>query len=208
MGRRPIPFGAEIARTYPQEAGKVALFPSAAERADDTPSRRLRSCSLAAFIHAFAELPLLTWPHLALPLLHTAGQAGDSLFLSPLGSTVAASQLRSGMRGVSKNRERLAPGSIPAHADPSGDYINIGMAHTLFTCVMPTPRRLTARPAACRACHSDRSPVLSLTLSGWFLPLPSHVLQAMSLDCSGAAGAAQKGEYRVRGFGGVFTFPL
>ena len=177
-------------------------------RANDTPSRRLRSCSLAAFIRAFAELPLLTWPHLAQPLLRTADPAGDSLFSSPLGSTVVASQLRTGMRGISKNRERLAPGSIPAHADPYGDYINIGMANTLFRCVMPTPRRLTARPAACRACHSDRSPVLSLTLSGWFLPLPSHVLQAMIGDCSGAAGAAQKGEYRVRGFGGVFTFPL
>ena len=121
LGRRPIPFGAEISRTYPQEAGKVAIGPSAAASRRHT-FASLRSCSLAAFIRAFAELPLLTWPHLAQPLLRTADPAGDSLFSSPLGSTVVASQLRSGMRGVSKNRERLAPGSIPAHADPCGDY--------------------------------------------------------------------------------------
>ena len=121
LGRRPIPIGAEIARSTIEEAGKVAIGPSAAASRRHT-FASLRSCSLAAFIHAFAELPLLTWPHLAQPLLRTADPAGDSLFSSPLGSTVVASQLRSGMRGVSKNRERLAPGSIPAHADPCGDY--------------------------------------------------------------------------------------
>ena len=122
LGRRPIPTGAKNSEVPPQEAGKVAIGPSAAASRRHT-FASLRSCSsLAAFIHAFAELPLLTWPHLAQPLLRTADPAGDSLFSSPLGSTVVASQLRSGMRGVSKNRERLAPGSIPAHADPCGDY--------------------------------------------------------------------------------------
>ena len=161
MGRRPIPTGAKNSEVPPQEAGKVAIGPSAAASRRHT-FASLRSCSLAAFIRAFAELPLLTWPHLAQPLLRTADPAGDSLFSSPLGSTVVASQLRSGMRGISKNRERLAPGSIPAHADPC-DYINTGMANTLFRCVMTTPRRLTTRGVACRACHSDRSPVFFLS---------------------------------------------
>ena len=122
LGAAPHPQWDREREDNPSGSRQFAIAGPLQPRADDTPSRRLRSCSLAAFIHAFAELPLLTWPHLALPLLHTADPAGDSLFLSPLGSTVAASQLRSGMRGVSKNRERLAPGSIPAHADPCGDY--------------------------------------------------------------------------------------
>ena len=93
LGRRPIPFGVEKEGVPPQEAGKVAIGPSAAASRRHT-FASLRSCSLAAFIHAFAELPLLTWPHLAQPLLRTADPAGDSLFSSPLGSTVAASRRR------------------------------------------------------------------------------------------------------------------
>ena len=120
LGPGPIPIGAETPLWTRQEAGKVAIGPSAAASRRHT-FASLRSCSLAAFIRAFAELPLLTWPHLAPPLLLTADPAQDSLYLSPLG-VIVASQLRSGMRGVSKNRERLAPGSIPAHADPCGDY--------------------------------------------------------------------------------------
>ena len=104
LGRRPIPNGTETPRCTPQEAGKVAIGPSAAASRRHT-FASLRSCSLAAFIHAFAELPLLTWPHLAPPLLLTVDPARDSLYLSPLGVTVAASQFRSGMRGISKNRE-------------------------------------------------------------------------------------------------------
>ena len=101
LGRRPIPQGAENGGHPPREVRKSHSSPPASDSRPHT-FASLRSCSLAAFIHAFAELPLLTWPHLSLPLLHTADPAGDSLFLSPLGSTVAASQLRSGMRGVSK----------------------------------------------------------------------------------------------------------
>ena len=87
LGRRPIPIGAENSEVPPQEAGKVAIGPSAAESGRHTfASLALLLAASAAFIHAFAELPLLTWRHLAQPLLQTADPAGDSLFLSPLGT--------------------------------------------------------------------------------------------------------------------------
>ena len=45
LGRRPIPIGAEIARSTDQEAGKVALGPSATE-ADAHTFASLRSLAL------------------------------------------------------------------------------------------------------------------------------------------------------------------
>ena len=111
------------------------------------------------------------------------------------------------MQGVSKDRVRLAPGSIPAHADPYGDYINIGMAHTLFRCGMPTPRRPIARPAvqsmSLAAAGLSRDPVMLLPVVAF-----ACALQATSHSLLCAAVAAQKSRSRVRGFGGVFTFLL
>ena len=47
-----------------------------------------------------------------------------------------------------KTIRRLVPGSIPAHADPCGDVINIGMGEKLFRCATSAPLWLTGRPAA------------------------------------------------------------
>ena len=62
------------------------------------------------------------------------------------------------MRDVSNYRARLAPGSIPAHADPCDDYINIGMPSKAL------PVRLTYATAAgsmpSHICSvTDRSPL-------------------------------------------------
>ena len=135
LGRRPIPIGAENSEAPPQEAGKVAHSSPLQPTADHTPSRR---CALAAsrLPLFFRELPLLTRLPLAQPLLSTADPAGNSVLSSPLGVTVADSQPCSGMRGVSNYRVRLAPGSIPALADPCENYINIGMPNnTVQVCL-------------------------------------------------------------------------
>ena len=100
-GQAPCPL-APKKRVYP--FGKYAkshsgpLQPSA----DDTPSRAAHCSLFRASISFFRELPLLTRPHLAQPLPSSAVSAGNSLFLSPLGVTVAASQPCSGMQDVSK----------------------------------------------------------------------------------------------------------
>ena len=129
--------------------------------ADHTPSRAAHCSLFRASLSFFRELPLLTRPHLAQPLLSSADPVGNGVFLSPLGVTVAALQPCSGMRDVSKYRVRLAPGSIPAHADPCEDYINIGMANNAVkvrlaytTAAYSTPSRI------CRA-RTDLSPIPS-----------------------------------------------
>ena len=148
-------------------------------------ARALAALRLPLF---FRELPLLTRLPLAQPLLSTADPAGNSNLSSPLGVTVADSQPCSGMRGVSKDRVRLAPGSIPAHADSCGDYINIGMAskalrvrHSYATWADCTPcrsehvtgrRRPFSRPchaASCRClcmCYADHEPLTALRCNG------------------------------------------
>jgi hypothetical protein len=91
LGRRPIPIGAEIARSTIQEAGKVALGPSATE-ADAHTFASLRSLQPRVLPFLFRELPLLSRPRPAQPLLLTADSAGSSLFLSPIGVTIAAAR--------------------------------------------------------------------------------------------------------------------
>ena len=91
LGRRPIPIGAEIARSTIQEAGKVALGPSATE-ADAHTFASLRSLQPRVLPFLFRELPLLSRPRPAQPLLLTADSAGSSVFLSPIGVTIAAAR--------------------------------------------------------------------------------------------------------------------
>ena len=120
--------------------------------ADHTPSRAAHCSLFRASLSFFRELPLLTRPHLAQPLLSSADPVGNGVFLSPLGVTVAALQPCSGMRDVSKYRVRLAPGSIPAHADPCDDYINVGMAsRALQVCI--TYATVDGSMPSLRACH-------------------------------------------------------
>ena len=52
----------------------------------------LPPCSLACFHFFFRELPLLSRPRPAQPLLLTADSAGSSVFLSPIGVTIAAAR--------------------------------------------------------------------------------------------------------------------
>ena len=93
LGRRPIPNGAEIARCTSKEVLKIALGPSATE-ADAHTFASLRSLqhSLACFHLFFRELRLLTLPRPAQPLLLTTESALNSLFLSPIGVTIAAAR--------------------------------------------------------------------------------------------------------------------
>ena len=64
-----------------------------------------------------------------------------------------------------KTFRRLVPGSIPAHADPCGDVINIGMGTKLFRCAASAPLRLTELPAVF-AEHTDHQPLhLSVSLA-------------------------------------------
>ena len=57
------------------------------------------SCVLPSFFQR--ELPLLTWPHLAQRPLRSADSAGNSIFSSTLGISIAALQPCSSMCGVS-----------------------------------------------------------------------------------------------------------
>ena len=91
LGRRPIPNGAEIARSTLQEAGKVALGPSATE-ADAHTFASLRSLQPRVLPFVLSRAALLTRPCPAQPLLLTADSAGSSVFLSPIGVTIAAAR--------------------------------------------------------------------------------------------------------------------
>ena len=148
-----------------------APFPKAL-RTEDTPLEKYASRTLAlgsrqptthlrvaarflqpcGFHCSFASSALDARLPLAQPLLSTADPAGNSNLSSPLGVTVADSQPCSGMRGVSNYRVRLAPGSIPAHADPCDDYINVGMAsRALQVCI--TYATVDGSMPSLRACH-------------------------------------------------------
>jgi hypothetical protein len=91
LGRRPIPNGVEIALWTSQEVHKSHSGPLQ-PRPTHTPSRRCAPCSLACFHFFFRELPLLSRPRPAQPLLLTADSAGSSVFLSPIGVTIAAAR--------------------------------------------------------------------------------------------------------------------
>ena len=91
LGRRPIPIGAEIARSTDQEAGKVALGSSATE-ADAHTFASLRSLQPRVLPFVLSRAALLTRPCPAQPLLLTADSAGSSVFLSPIGVTIAAAR--------------------------------------------------------------------------------------------------------------------
>ena len=87
-----IPNGVEIALWTSQEVHKVALGPSATE-ADAHTFASLRSLQPRVCFHFFfRELPLLSRPRPAQPLLLTADSAGSSVFLSPIGVTIAAAR--------------------------------------------------------------------------------------------------------------------
>jgi hypothetical protein len=91
LGPGPIPIGAENSEAPPQEAGKVALGPSATE-ADAHTFASLRSLQPRVLPFVLSRAALLTRPRPAQPLLLTADSAGSSVFLSPIGVTIAAAR--------------------------------------------------------------------------------------------------------------------
>ena len=123
LGRRPIPIGAENARSTIQEVYAKSHSGPLQPRPTHTPSRRCAPCSLACFHFFFRELPLLTRPHLTQPLLLTFETAGKSAFSSPYDVSVAAA--RQDICTISRQLNKpccrlilwLVPGSIPALAD-------------------------------------------------------------------------------------------
>ena len=100
-GGAPSPLAPRTARSPLRKHAKSHSSPLQPS-ADDTPSRAAHCSLFRASLSFFRELPLLTRPHLAQPLPSSAVSAGNSLFLSLLGVTVATSQPCSGMQGVSK----------------------------------------------------------------------------------------------------------
>ena len=91
LGRRPIPKCAEISKSTLREVLKVALGPSATE-ADAHTFASLCSLQPRVLPFVLSRAPLLTRPCPAQPLLLTADSAGKSLFLSPIGVTIAAAR--------------------------------------------------------------------------------------------------------------------
>ena len=126
LGPGPIPIGAENSEVPPQEAGKVALGPSATE-ADAHTFASSADCAPCSLVLPFllSRAALLTRPCPAQPLLLTADSAGGSVFLSPIGVTIAAARPCMFIECVSaKNACPAVPGSMPAHADPCGDNVS------------------------------------------------------------------------------------
>ena len=92
LGAAPhrIPIGAENSEVPPQEAGKVALGPSATEADAHTfASLSLRSLQPRVLPFLLSRAAAL---EPAQPLLLTADSAGSSVFLSPIGVTIAAAR--------------------------------------------------------------------------------------------------------------------
>ena len=89
----------------------------------ETRERSSAPCSLACFHFFFRELPLLSRPRPAQPLLLTADSAGSSVFLSPIGVTIAAARPCMFIAECvsAKNACPAVPGSMPARADPCGE---------------------------------------------------------------------------------------
>jgi hypothetical protein len=127
LGRRPISNGPEIAEVPTREVHKVALGPSATE-ADAHTFASLRSLQPCVLPFVLSRAALLTRPCPAQPLLITADSAGSSVFLSPIGVTIAAARPCMFIECVSAKNRRvrlvLVPGLMPAHADPCGDNVN------------------------------------------------------------------------------------
>jgi hypothetical protein len=93
LGPGPKLWSVEIALWSLREAGKVqvALGPSATE-ADAHTFASLRSLQPRVLPFVLSRAALLTRPRPAQPLLLTADSAGSSVFLSPIGVTIAAAR--------------------------------------------------------------------------------------------------------------------
>ena len=135
---------------------------------DDTPSRRCAPLQpVLPSIHPFARAAA-----------HDAGSSGGAAASQCCSSlnqhlVVAARRHRRCLAAMQqharrqlKTIRRLVPGSIPAHADPCGDVVNIGMGTKLFRCATSAPLRLIGRPAVFAEHATDHQPLhLSVSLA-------------------------------------------
>ena len=110
--------------------------------------------------------------------VHDAGSSGGAaasqccsslnqhLFVAPRRHRRCLAAMQQHARRQLKTIRRLVPGSIPAHADPCGDVINIGMGTKLFRCATSAPLRLIGRPAVFAEHATDHQPLhLSVSLA-------------------------------------------
>ena len=151
---------------HPNEA-EISGGPTQERRSPQSRRPTTRRCAplhaaarASIYYSSFRELPLMTPAHLAEP--HASSQCCSSLNHHIL---VAARRHRRCLAAVQQHARRqlktmrLVPGSIPAHADPCGDVINIGMGTKLFRCATSAPLRLTGRPAAFPERATDHRPL-------------------------------------------------
>ena len=111
----------------------------------------------------------------------------------------------------------LVPGLMPAHADTCSDNVSFtGREELILRCATSAALPLKAHLAACTSLtvshvssairHLEHRRPDNCVLSSRVVLFYDLMLQIHS--SLRVTGAARKGEYRVRGFGGVFTFPL
>ena len=99
--------------------------PSATE-ADAHTFASLRSLQPRVLPFVLSRAALLTRPRPAQPLLLTTDSAGSSVFLSPIGVTIAAARPCMFIAECVSEKNacvRLVPGSMPSHAD-CGDNVS------------------------------------------------------------------------------------
>ena len=93
LGRRPPSPMAPRSRGHTLEKSTKSHSASLQPRPTHTPSRRCaRSLQPCVLPFVLARAALLTRPRPAQPLLLTADSAGSSVFLSPIGVTIAAAR--------------------------------------------------------------------------------------------------------------------
>ena len=159
MGRRPIPIGAEIARSNgtDQEAGKVALGSSATE-ADAHTFASLRS------LQKPRVLPFVLSRAAALDAASSGAAAASLLSQLETASFCSRSTTPSPLRGhacslnapAQRTRVRLVPGSMPAHADPCGGNVSYTGREELPRCVLPLTAYSAVTSTACTEHITDR----------------------------------------------------
>ena len=187
MGRRPIPIGPNTEGVPPQEAGKVALKPSAADSRPHTFASLRASCSLAASIVLSRAAALDTASarcSAQLIQLETASfrrrSASPSLLCSRAAACKASAKTVCGLRQVRSLRMLI----------PAATTSTSAWQAKLFGCAIPTPRRPIARPAvqsmSLAAAGLSRDPVMLLPVVAFAcaMQVTSHSLHWRSRSSS------------------------
>jgi len=145
LGAAPHPHWRREQRGPPSRSPQSRTQP----KADAHTFASLRSLQPRVLPFVLSRAALLTRPRPAQPLLLTADSAGSSVFLSPIGVTIAAARPCLFIECVSaRTRVRLVPGSMPAHADPCGDNVSFtGREELILRCATSADLPLTAYSA-------------------------------------------------------------